>query len=325
MDNLINSGYEVGHQAFLQAIMARGSLTFEEARPIIAAIREADGEDVRPDQVTEEDFHDYIDKASQAASLFDFEIRSVVHQVTRERVYAFVNTASDPQTQLATTFSPDELSFIKRLFDAMFETYNTPRTEIMAITELQAMKLARPSNRRPSPVDGAEATQPVDRGLKHSEVENVMASLLVGGWLELSRDAYYSLSPRALLELRPWLLETYNDEGEEWQRIKLCEACKELITVGLKCEELTCLFRIHDSCSAAFWRVRSDSNCPKCSTPWSGGKYVGERAVTMTGANARGHRRTVEGNQGRRSSGMASSSRLAEDEESEEDSDESDE
>ena len=32
--------------------------------------------------------------------------------------------------------------------------------------------------------------------------------------------------------------------------------------------------------------------CPKCSTPWTGRSYVGERAVTMTEAYQRGNRRS---------------------------------
>ena len=69
----------------------------------------------------------------------------------------------------------------------------------------------------------------------------MMNTLVEEGWLEKSQKNFYSLSPRALMELRGWLFETYNDvddeedneeEGEESvsKRIKLCFACKEIIT-----------------------------------------------------------------------------------------------
>ena len=310
MEERLDPQYGSGHRAFLQALMARGTLTFEESRPILAAIWTADNDqdEFEPDQVTEEAFLDHLDVVRQAVSLFDYEIRTTVHQSTKSRIYALVNTASDPQTQLATTYSPDELSFIKRLFDAMFETYNTPRMEVMAITQMQAIKLARPK-RRPTQAptqtqgDGEESTQtPTDRGLKHSEVEDVLGSLVDGGWLERSREQFYSLTPRGLLELRPWLVETYNDpdaEADEWQRIKRCAACKELITWGLRCAEPDCSFRLHDICADAFWRVRGDKKCPKCSRDWTESHFVGERAVTHTEAFQRGRRRTTGGGRSR--------------------------
>ena len=297
MEDALPHGYGHGHRAFLQAMLARGTMTFEESQPIIAAISNANGgagAEVRPDQISEADFDVYLNAASQAASLFDYEIRSTVHQVTRQRLHAIVNTASDPQTQLATTYTADELSFIKRILDAMFEKYNTPRMEVVAITEMQAIKQARP-NRRQSQVDGEEPSQAAtDKGLKHSEVENVLASLVDGGWLEKSKEGFYSLSPRALLELRPWLTETYNDPDaspDDWQRIKTCEACKDLLTVGVRCAGPDCTLRLHDVCQDAFWRARGGEVCPKCSKPWTGDHYVGERAVTMTEAYLRAHRR----------------------------------
>ncbi|KAL7785211.1 Nse1 non-SMC component of SMC5-6 complex domain-containing protein [Trichoderma ceciliae] len=298
MDHL--TGYSRGNRAFLQALLAHGTMTYQEARPIIAAIINADNAfnpdsgECRPDQIQEEMFLDYIEKASAAASLFDYEIRSTQHQATKERVFALVNTTSDPQTQLATIYSPEELSFIKRVLDAMFVKFNRPRMESLCITEMQAIKLARPP-RRESQGDGEDQSQaPTDRGLKHSEVENVLESLVEGGWFEISREGFYSPTPRALLELRPWLVDMYNDpdaEPNEWQRIKFCEACKEIVTWGLRCSDPDCTLRLHDICQEAFWKSRRGTNCPKCSRQWTGDHYVGERAITMTEAYQRGRRR----------------------------------
>ena len=306
MESVLGHDYNNGNRAFLQALMARGAVTFEECRPILAAIfnaQQRSDDEVRPDQITEQDFQKYMTTASEAVSLFDYEIRSVLHQVTRQRIYALVNTASDPQTQLATICTPEELAFIKRAFDAMFDTFNTPRMEVLAITEMQAIKLARPDRRQSNTqVEADEESQtPLDKGLKHSEVETVLANLVDGGWLEKSRDGFYSATPRMLLELRPWLTETYNDPDagpNEWQRIKFCEACKDIVTVGLRCAERDCTLRLHDICQDAFWRARRGKSCPKCSREWSGSHYVGERAVTMTQAFRKGQRRAG----GRRSS-----------------------
>ncbi|KAM4064634.1 nse1 non-SMC component of SMC5-6 complex domain-containing protein [Hirsutella rhossiliensis] len=298
MEDLLSNDYDNRHRAFLQALLARGTVTFEESQTILAAIFNAatggDG-NVRPDQVSEEDFLAYIEAASDAASLFDYEIRSTVHQLTKQRIYALVNTTSDPQTQLATTFSPEELAFIKRALDGMFDKFNRPRMEVLAMTEMQAIKFARP-NRRQSQGDAAEASQvSSDKGLKHSEVETILANLVDGGWFEKSKSGFYSVTPRALLELRPWLMNMYNDPDagpDEWQRIKFCEACKDIVTTGLRCSEPSCTLRLHDICQEAFWRARRTKECPHCSREWTGLNYVGERAVTMTEAYQRGRRRS---------------------------------
>lgn len=295
MEDQLLPRYEDGNRAFLQAMLANGSMTQKEVQAVIAAIWNADNQDdrrFRASEVSEEDMKGYLDVASQAATLFDYEVRTSVHQITKKRIYALVNTTSDPQTQLATTFTADELSFIKRILDAMFDKFNSPRIELMALTMPEARKFARPTRRESQAVDDADGqeqtqTQATDKGLRHSEVEDVMGCLLDGGWMELSREGYYSLSPRGLLELRPWLVDTYNDpdaEPNEWQRIKFCEACKDLLTMGLRCADPDCLFRLHDACESSFWRTRRDQTCPKCSKDWNGKHYVGERARTMTDA-----------------------------------------
>lgn len=292
--------YDNKNRAFLQAMLARSSMTFREARPVIAAIQNAenDGDQMRPEQVTEELFDYYMGNAREAASLFDYEIRRTQHQVSKERVYAFVNTAPDPQTQLATTFSHDELAFVKRALEAMFDKYNTPRMEVLALTDMQAVKLARPNRRESAVIRDEEPPQSqatTDKGLKHSEVETMLVNLVGGGWFEKSREGFYSLTPRALLELRPWLVTSFNDPGlgpEEWQRIKFCEACKDIVTVGVRCGEPDCIFRIHDICEDAYWRMRRNKECPKCSRTWEGNLFVGERAVTSTQAYQRGRRQS---------------------------------
>jgi hypothetical protein len=298
MEGMLEGNYGDRNRAFLQAMLAKGCMSFQESRPILAAILNAEneGEEVRPEQVTESMFEIYIGAAGQAASLFDYEIRSTIHQTTKERVYAFVNTTSDPQTQLATIYNHDELSFVKRVLEAMFDKYNTPRMEVVAVTDMQAIKLARPPRRESALQEESTSSQPIsDKGLKHSEVETTLGSLVDGGWFEKSREGFYSLTPRALLELRPWLVGMFNDpdaEPDDWQRVKFCEACKDIVTFGLRCADPDCTFRIHDICQDAFWRARRSKNCPKCSKEWNQPLYVGERAVTTTEAYQRGRRQS---------------------------------
>ena len=189
------------------------------------------------EDVTEADFNNFIAAANNAISSFDLEIRSTFHQTTRKRLFALINSTSDDLTQLATIHSPDEISFLKRVLDAMFETYNTPKYEIMAITSMQAVALAKAptENARRTTQEGTETQGSSGQGLTMMQAEKMLKSLVEQGWFEKSRKGYYSLSPRALMELRGWLSETYNDVEDEEEgdgkRIKTCFGCREIITI----------------------------------------------------------------------------------------------
>jgi non-structural maintenance of chromosomes element 1 len=149
-----------------------------------------------------------------------------------------VNTTSDPFTQLATIYSPDEIAFVKRLLDAMFETNNTRISEAMVVSGMQAMQLARVSSadagvsRRESMGTGTQGGSA--QSLTMSQAETVMQQLVDEGWVEKSRKGFYGLSPRGLMELRGWLVATYNDEmddGRRVEKVKFCAACRDIITV----------------------------------------------------------------------------------------------
>lgn len=222
--------YDDSNRAFLQAFLARSTLTFETAKPILAAIFSAhEGREVLVNDVTLDDLNSYISAANAAISPLDLEIRSTLHQQTRERYYSLVNTTSDPLTQLATTYTAEEIAFVKRVLDAMFDSQNNKgRKEAMCLNGMEAVQLAKPQN---------GATQSTSQGLSMRDAESMMTRLVDEGWLDKSAKGFYSLSPRALMELKGWLVDTYNEPADEdddeprRDKIKFCHACKEIITV----------------------------------------------------------------------------------------------
>jgi hypothetical protein len=85
-----------------------------------------------------------------------------------------------------------------------------------------------------SPVGGQAASLTLDRA------EKLVDGLVEQAWMDRSAAGYLTLSTRSLMELGQWLVETYNepvevDGGEgserEWQRIKMCEGCKQIVTI----------------------------------------------------------------------------------------------
>ncbi|CAK7228450.1 hypothetical protein SCUCBS95973_006883 [Sporothrix curviconia] len=365
-------GYDDSNRAFLQALMAHGALTFQQAQQVLAhilAVKKtieaaedgqspsqggSQGEQVAPEDVTYDMLRHYINQAKAALAPLDFDIRSATNErpmgsgsssnssnSNDHRVWVLVSTDNDPKSHLAVLFTPRKLAFLHRMLDALFDTYNTPRIEALCITEQQALKLSRPprtqSSARQSLGGGgrgddagegsasqaaAAAAASRDKGLKHSVVLSLLASLVRQGWLSKSAQGFYALTTRALLELEPFLIETYNEpeparagagadaanSAGTWQRIKYCAACRELITSGLRCATPTCMLRVHDHCEEVFWRTQRGRNnrgagggggdaerhrCPKCDAPWGKAEdangevegklhFIGERAITST-------------------------------------------
>lgn len=239
---------------------------------------------------------------------FDLEIRSTRDQQTKGTIYALINSTSDSLTQLATKFTPGEIAYIRRLLDYMFETSNSGKREIMAIKHTEASQLARPSRRnRQSQMNGngedGDYSQAQDMGISIQEADDVLDALVNELFFQQSSAGYFSLAPRALMELRTYLKETYNEaaddaeDGIETIRIHDCEGCREIVTSGIRCNNTNCGVRWHDACANSYYRGRSRENrkCPKCDTQCSGDVYVGERVVTAGARNSTGgHTRGVQ-------------------------------
>lgn len=289
--------YDNTHRAFLQALLARPTLTFAEAKPLLALIQtQQDPTRPVPDEdITRADFEQYIHAVNNAVSPFDLEIRSMAHQSERgAEVFALVNTTSDALTQMATVHTADEIAFVKRILDCMFETNNTRRAEVMAVTGQQALNLAKApdSNRRESGAATQEAqTQGANASLTMAQAEKTLRLLVSESWFEQSQKGFYSLAPRALMELRGWLIDTYNDRGEEsddsdqghpHEKIKVCMACREIVTQGQRCPDATlrCPARLHSHCMGKMWRAQGGREiCPTCKKEWTNPLPVGEKAA----------------------------------------------
>ncbi|KAM0707118.1 hypothetical protein Q7P35_006449 [Cladosporium inversicolor] len=289
--------YDNTHRAFLQALIARPTLTFAEAQPLLALIQTAHNPDrpVLEGDITRADFDHYVHAVNNAISSFDMEIRSTAHQSNRGvEVFALVNTASDALTQLATVHSADEIAFVKRVLDCMFETNNTRRAEVMAVTAYQALELNKVpgDNRRESGAATQQDTQQTQNAsITILQAEKVLNLLVSESWFELSTQGFYTLSPRALMELRGWLIDTYNDgdndsdgsdQGHPHEKIKVCMACREIVTQGQRCPDpaFRCPARLHSHCVGKMWRAQGGREvCPSCKKEWKEPLPVGEKAA----------------------------------------------
>lgn len=286
-------GYSWIHRAFLQAFQTRSVMTVDEMKPILASVMTCHNPD-RPwteGDITQPHINSTIQTINARIEPYDFEIRSIRDQHTKAATYAFVNKTSDSLTQLATKFTASEIVYIRRLLDYMFDTNNTHTREVMAIKHTEASQLARPSRRNRHPQlnsnpDDGETSQSADTGISIQEADDVLDTLVNESFFQKSRSGYYSLAPRALMELGAYLKEAYNESADETEdgletiRIRDCEGCRELVTHGIRCNNRQCGVRWHDACANSYYkgRTREARKCPTCDTQCTGDLYVGERA-----------------------------------------------
>jgi hypothetical protein len=324
-----DEGYTYMHRAFLHAFITHSAMTADEIKPILAHVMTAhstreppypwcshslcpatntNADPERPwteGDVTQPHIISTIQTINAKIEHYDLEIRSVKDQQAKLTVYALINKTSDSLTQLATKFSASEIAYIRRLLDYMFETNNTRTREVMAVRHTEASQLARLSRRnRQSQVNGdTEDSQSAtaDTGISIQEADAVLTALQNDAFFQKSKAQYYSLAPRALMELRTYLKETYNesaaDDEEPVIRIHDCEGCRELVTYGVRCNNRDCAVRWHDGCANSYYRGRGGGNrkCPKCETECTGDVYVGERADRVVPRTSTSSRKSVVG------------------------------
>ncbi|KAL1800584.1 hypothetical protein ACET3X_000926 [Alternaria dauci] len=219
--------YSSIHRAFLQAFHTHSVLTVDQMKVILAHVMTAYNPE-RPwseGDVTQPYITSTIQTINAKIEAFDYEIRSTRDQQSRDSIYALVNNASDAVTQLATTFSANEIAYIRRVLDHMFDTNNTNIREVMAIKQTEASQLARVSRRnrqsqaasRQSHINGEveDSQTNADTSISIAEADLVLETLVNEAFFQKSKKGYYSLAPRALMELRAYLKETYNESAEE--------------------------------------------------------------------------------------------------------------
>ncbi|KAE8836825.1 hypothetical protein HRS9122_06980 [Pyrenophora teres f. teres] len=210
------------HRAFLQAFQTHGILTLDEIKPILAHIVTASSMLLSPlrsqplltqpptdpnrpwtaADITQPFLTSTLQTINAKLIPLDYEIRWAKDQTPKPTLhYALVNNASDPLTQQATRFSPTEIAYIRRLLDFMFDTNNTSIREVMAVSELQASNLARPS-RRPrqstavaAEEEGGEDQTAPDAGLSLQDAEDVLYRLVTTSFFSKSSKGYYTLAP----------------------------------------------------------------------------------------------------------------------------------
>ncbi|KAJ7063234.1 Nse1 non-SMC component of SMC5-6 complex-domain-containing protein [Mycena amicta] len=261
-------------RVFLQSVLSRGGgvLSDKLCQTLWDKSKEAvlkvDPELVLPDEAWE----DFLKDLNDALNPLDLQFKSMQDETTGRLVFTMINCKEDTVAQLATAYTPGEIVYFKALVEQIMlaprESYSI--SSLAALREVSALK----------PKSNMSKTQ----------AEVVLSSFVANGWLLRSKRGRYSLSPRSLLELHPYLQSTYEDETQS------CVICLQMITKGYACKAPNCTVRIHTHCFTKY--TARSRHCPTCEKDWSNKAEemtpVGEGAVRDGEDGKRRARRVVD-------------------------------
>jgi len=246
------------HRLFLQSAISRRVLSAELAKVIwkqcVEAVKAADNT-LQINASIANDWGAFLTSLNKSLDPLDLELSRIRNEVTGKEMYALVNRRDDEIARIASDYTPLEISYFRALVEQIMLAQNSS----YSISSLAAL---REVNALTSPMSKTQA-------------ETVLASFVTKGWLLKSKKGRFSLSPRALLELQPYLKSTYPDE------ILDCTICYEILTRGHACPRANCRVRMHDACYETY--RRSNSKCPACGEDWGRG---GNHRVILVGEEA---------------------------------------
>ncbi|KAG5646662.1 hypothetical protein DXG03_002652 [Asterophora parasitica] len=228
---------------FLQAVFSRGILSAKLARTLwnksIVAVTAADPDFDAALQCNDEDsWNTIVTKINRSLDALDLEFRHLNDENTGTDMYAVVNRKGDEIAQMATDYTPAEITYFKAIIELIMlaprESFSVSST--VALREVSAIK----------PKTNMSKTQ----------AEVVLGSFVARGWLVKSKRGRYSLSTRSLLELQSYLKSTYPEEYSE------CTICMAILTRGVACHTPNCKCRLHYHCFENYRRRKS--SCPSC-------------------------------------------------------------
>ncbi|TFY81763.1 hypothetical protein EWM64_g2245 [Hericium alpestre] len=245
---------------FLQAILSRRVVSVNLAKVLwkkcVDAVKVADDSLDIPWGPDKNAWDDFISRINESLNPIDLELASSTDEKTGRQMFALVNRNGDEVAQMATDYSPLEIAYFKALVEQIMlaPNYSYSISSMAALREVNSLK----SN------------------MTKTQAENVLASFVAKGWLLKPKKGRYSLSTRTLLELQPYIRQTYPDEKLE------CTVCMEIVTRGTRCYTSNCKIQLHGHCMTAYRKTHS--KCPSCNTDWSKGS--GAEKLLLVGENA---------------------------------------
>ncbi|MBW0494208.1 hypothetical protein O181_033923 [Austropuccinia psidii MF-1] len=260
------SALSVHHHLFVQAMLLRRVATFDQWLKVWKQIAK-----VLKLRVQDNEFLTFYGQINYNIEPFGFRIDLMIDEgngpidveeiqnnissnrrAQPSRWMALVNTRSDSSSKLGSEFTPIEISLYKKIID----------------------KIVLHSKNRfcVSYHDAIRLSSMLETPLKKSDAEKTLSAFVRKGWLSLSSNGFYTLSARARLELKAYLMENYGEDEQP----PVCASCREVVMRGFKCPNGKCPKAMHEACLIN--NARQSNACPACKSKWSFERRIGESA-----------------------------------------------
>ncbi|CDO71235.1 hypothetical protein BN946_scf184863.g31 [Trametes cinnabarina] len=230
---------------FLQAILSRRILSQKLAAKIwekcIDAVKEANETLEIQYRDDRNSWDTFVANVNDALNPLDLEFAHLHDEVSGKEMYAVVNRKGDEIAQMATEYTPLEITYFKAVLEQIMLAPN----ESYCVSSLAALR----------------EVNSLKSNMTKSQAEATLNSFVARGWLLKSRRGRYSLSTRTILELQTYLRNTYENEILE------CTICMELVTRGIACYTPQCKTRMHTHCFNNY--KRRNRQCPSCKQSWA--------------------------------------------------------
>lgn len=220
---------------FLQTFMSKQFLTDKETIDIYNKACTAFGDDSPA-----ENFANFLDVINKSVGPFDMEIRRGISEDDGVVHFGLVNTAEDEHSKMATDYSPNDIAFFKKVMDLIVTSPDG------TVSSMDTLNIAPDLEKK--------------MGITHAE--KLVEKLVKDNWMSESSGSY-SLGPRAMLELHPYLKRVYEDD------IVDCMICHTIAIKGQCCSQ--CEGKIHKRCAARYFQRRAQKTCPnqQCGAVWT--------------------------------------------------------
>ncbi|KAM0755034.1 hypothetical protein T439DRAFT_377422 [Meredithblackwellia eburnea MCA 4105] len=247
---------------FIQALMARRTMTFKMATAIYDKAVKLTGVKNAPNLVT------FVSSLEEPLALVGLAIKSRTDASTGVQTFVLVNDFADDPSKLATEYNAQEIAFFRLLVKKIMTSSNMA----YCIKTKDAIALSK------------RAGVPTQ-----SNGQDLMNNFVAKGWLNLSAEARLSLSHRSLSELSKYLKDTFGDDDDVPPRERAyiaCASCADVVTIGWACVNEDCGVRVHDGQCAKQWlqpakgKCRGDDPQVGCGEQWNGTQangYTGEK------------------------------------------------
>ncbi|GAA5890608.1 hypothetical protein JCM5296_004313 [Sporobolomyces johnsonii] len=221
---------------FLQSLITRRSMTFELARKVYKECTKLCGIE------NSDPLENFIAQMEPGLSMCGLDIKQTRDQETGTPLFVLINSIQDDPAKLATEYKAEEIAFFKAVVEKIILA---PRLSY-SVSQTDAVRCAK------APVTKTVAIQ-------------LIKSLLAKGWLTLHPSGRLILSPRSLVELAPYLRDTFQDEEEEdatprERPVVDCNLCLGIVTSGYACPNEDCGVRLHTFCVSQ--RLGNSGQCP---------------------------------------------------------------